>query len=503
MMSGRRWAAVLSAIAFLAIAPMSAFAQARASGVAGSLAGATSVAQIADAAKTLEAIQLSFREIAKMVLPVVVKIDVVEVIKQPGIGGQSPFRFFFGIPRGGDGGDEAGEMRVKGLGSGIIVRRSGTTVYVLTNNHVVESATEASVKLNDQRTYPAKVVGKDARRDIALVSFETKEPVAIAELGDSADLQVGDLVMAVGNPFGFESTLTMGIVSALGRSAPPGQQTYTDYIQTDAAINEGNSGGALVNTRGQVVGINTWIAGPANLMGSSAGSVGIGFAIPINNAKRAIDDFITKGKVEYGWIGVQITDVQDPATYPGFAKDLKVEGLEGALVLNTYKGSPADRAGLLPGDYVMSADGKDIRDADQLTQIVGGMVAGRTYQFEIVRYGERQRFTVRIGARDEKDEVAQYKNLWPGMTVVKITADIRKEAGIAAGVDGVVIGYIPDQNTPAAIAGFRPGDVITEINGKPVRTMMDFYRGINDRSKKDVTFRINRKNVEVTIGLGR
>jgi len=135
--------------------------------------------------------------------------------------------------------------------------------------------------------------------------------------------------------------------------------------------------------------------------------------------------------------------------------------------------------------------------------LVGAMVAGRTYQFELVRYGERQGFSVKIGERDDKDEVAQYKNLWPGMTVVKITDDIRKEAGIDKGVEGVVIGYIPDENTPSAIAGFRPGDVITEINGRPVRTMMDFYRGINDRSKKDVSFRINRKNVEVTIGLAR
>jgi len=503
MMSRRTGAAaVLAAIAFLVILPLSASAQARPAGTTGSLEGATSAARVADAARILEAIQLSFREIAKKVLPVVVKIDVVEVVKQPA-GGLSPFRFFFGIPRGNGGTeDNPGEMRVQGLGSGIIVRRTGNTVYVLTNNHVVESATEVSVKLNDQRTFPAKVVGKDARRDMALVSFETKEPVTIAELGDSVDLQVGDLVMAVGNPFGFESTLTMGIVSALGRRAPQGQ-TYTDYIQTDASINEGNSGGALVNTRGQVVGINTWIAGPASLMGGSAGSVGIGFAIPINNAKRAIDDFITKGKVEYGWLGVQVGDIQDASTYPGFAKDLKVEGLEGAFVLNTYKGSPADRAGLLPGDYVLEADGKDIRNSDHLTQVVGGMVAGRTYQLEIVRYGERQRFSVKIGARDDRDEVAQYRNLWPGMTVVKITPEIRKEAGIAAGVEGVVIGYIPDTDTPAAIAGFRPGDVITEINGRPVRTMMDFYRGINDRSKRDVAFRINRKNVEVTIGLGR
>jgi serine protease Do len=321
--------------------------------------------------------------------------------------------------------------------------------------------------------------------------------VPVAELGDSSELQVGDLVMAVGNPFGFESTLTMGIVSALGRSAPEGQQTYTDYIQTDASINEGNSGGALVNTRGQVVGINPWIAA------TSGGSVGVGFAIPVNNAKSAIDDFITKGKVEYGWLGVSIVDIQGTTAYEGYAKDMRVEGLKGAFVLNTYKGSPADKAGLLPGDYVVSADGTAIRNADHLTQVVGAMAAGKTYAFELVRYGERVKLSVKIGERDAKDEVAQYRNLWPGMTVLRLTEAVRKEASIDKGVDGVVIGYLPDADTPAAIAGFRTGDVITQVNGKSVTSIMDFYRAINDRAKKDVTFRINRKNVEVTIGLVR
>ncbi len=172
-------------------------------------------------------------------------------------------------------------------------------------------------------------------------------------------------------------------------------------------------------------------------------------------------------------------------------------------MFNAYKGSPADKAGILPGDYVVRADGQDIRNADHLTQIVAAMVAGKTYQFELVRYGERMKLSVKIGERDDKDTVAQYKNLWPGMTVVNITDSIRTEAGIARGVEGVVVAYIPDNDTPAAIAGFRIGDVITEIGGKTVQTMMDYYRQVNDRTKKDVTFRINRKNVEVTIGLGR
>ena len=235
----------------------------------------------------------------------------------------------------------------------------------------------------------------------------------VAELGDSNALQVGDLVLAVGNPLGFESTVTMGIVSALGRRGPQGQtSSYTDYIQTDAAINQGNSGGALVNIDGQVVGINTWIAAP------SGGNVGLGFAIPINNAKTAIDDFITKGRVQYGWLGALIGDIQDPSTYPDLAKDMKVDGVKGALVLDLYKGSPADRAGLRPGDYVTAVGSTPVSDANQLTQVIGSIEAGRSTSLSVIRLGEQKTLTVTIGERDAKDQVAQAKNLWPGMTVV-------------------------------------------------------------------------------------
>jgi serine protease Do len=290
----------------------------------------------------------------------------------------------------------------------------------------------------------------------------------------------------------------MGIVSALGRHGPQGDASaYTDYIQTDAAINQGNSGGALVNIEGQVVGMNTWIAAP------TGGNVGLGFAIPINNAKQAINDFIAKGRVEYGWLGAQIGNVQDDSTYPGFARDLKIEGVKGAFVLNLYKGSPAEKAGLLPGDYVTKVDTTAIQNTDQLTQVVGGLRAGTSYSFEIIRYGEKQTLVVTIGARDAKDQVAQYKNLWPGMTVVNITDQIRQEAGIPRNVRGVVIGYLPDQDTPASIAGFRPGDVITGINGKKVGTIMDYYRALNDRARSDVTFQIVRDGTDLTIGLGR
>jgi serine protease Do len=441
---------------------------------------------------SLQSVQSSFREIARTVLPAVVEINVTETITQ-----QVPrlaFPFFDQAPGNGQG----RTFRQSGLGSGIIVKKIGDTVYVLTNNHVVKDATDVSVRLNDQKDFKAKVVGTDARKDIALVSFETKDKVTIAELGNSDSLQVGDFALAVGNPFGFESTITMGIVSALGRRGPQGDaSSYTDYIQTDAAINQGNSGGALVNIDGKVVGMNTWIAAP------TGGNIGLGFAIPINNAKQAINDFISKGKVEYGWLGAQIGNVQDDSTYSGFARDLKIEGVKGAFVLNLYKGSPAEKAGLLPGDYVTKVDNTQIQNTDQLTQVVGGLNAGKSYTFEVIRYGEKQTLVVKIGARDDKDQVAQYKNLWPGMTVVNITDQVRQEAGIPRNVRGVVIGYLPDQDTPASIAGFRPGDVITGINGKRVGTIMEYYRALNDRAGSDVTFQIVREGTEITIGLGR
>jgi Do/DeqQ family serine protease len=447
----------------------------------------------AEAVKNLETIQYSFREVAKKVLPVVVEIDVVEVVKQPTPQLQSPFDWFFDTPKS----EGERDYRRSGLGSGIIVHRSGNRYYVITNNHVVGEAKEITVKLNDQRKFTGTLVGKDPRIDVALVYFDSKEELPVAELGDSDDMQVGDIVLAVGNPWGYESSLTMGIVSALGRRGPD-SSNYTDYIQTDASINQGNSGGALVNTRGQVIGINTWIAS-----GMTGGSIGLGFAIPINNTKKDIEGFVTSGKVQYGWLGVNIADIPDETVYPGLAKDLRISDLKGAFAWNVYKGSPADKGGLLPGDFITRFNSTDIRSSSQLTQIIGGLTPGKSYDFEVQRYGEKQKLSVKIGLRDEADTVAQYKNLWPGMIVINLTKEIREEEEIAPGVNGVVVGDTMNRETPAYIAGFKPGDVIVEINGKTVRNMLDYYKALNDKSRKDVTFKINRDGTEISIGISR
>ena len=445
--------------------------------------GASVLASAATGA--LASIQASLRDISQKVLPAVVEINVTETIQA-----QLP-RF---SPFGGQGNGQS--FQQSGLGSGIIVKRNGDTVYVLTNNHVVDQANSVKVKLASGKEYTAKVVGTDPRKDIALVSFSTKDAVTIADLGDSGALQVGDIVLAVGNPLGYESTVTMGMVSALGRSAPQGDTagTLTDYIQTDAAINQGNSGGALVNIDGEVIGINTWIAAP------SGGNVGLGFAIPINNAKSAIDQFITKGSVAYGWLGASVGDIQGQGVDNQLALEMKLNGVKGAFIFGMFRGSPADRGGIRPGDYVTAVGSTAIANATQLTQVIASLPAGTSTSITVLRFGEQKTFTVTIGERDSKDTVAQSKNLWPGMNVVSLTDDIRQQAGIAQNQKGVVVVGLQDQNTPAAVAGFQPGDVITAVNGKAVQNMLDFYKALGDTTK-GATFKLVRDGTEISIGL--
>ena len=435
------------------------------------------------AASALGSIQASLRDISQKVRPAVVEINVKETVQAQG-------SRFNGL---GNGLGNGPSLQQSGLGSGIIVKRTGDTVYVLTNNHVVDGATSITVRLSNSREYKGTIVGTDPRKDIALVSFATKDAVTIAELGDSGSLQVGDIVLAVGNPLGFESTVTMGMVSALDRQAPQGG-AYTDYIQTDAAINQGNSGGALVNIDGQVIGINTWIAAP------SGGSVGLGFAIPVNNAKSAIDQFIAKGSVTYGWLGAMIGDVQGAGADTQLAQDMKVDGIKGAFIFGLFKGSPADKAGLKPGDYVTAVGTTSVADASRLTQLIGSLPAGTSTGLTVVRLGAQKTLAATIGARDSRDQVAQSANLWPGMNVVSLTDQVRQQAGIDQNLRGVVVAELADQNTPAAVAGFQPGDVITAVNGKSTPNMMDFYRALNQGAGK-TTFQVVRNGTDITIGL--
>jgi serine protease Do len=441
----------------------------------------------------LQDLQLAYRQVAQKVLPVVVQIDIVDVVTQTVPQYQSPFDFFFG-PQDEEKSPREREFRRYGLGSGVIVKRAGTKVYVLTNNHVVGEADEISVKLYDERQYTASLVGKDPNKDLALVVFETPDEVPVAEFGDSDEVQVGDIVVAVGNPMGFQSSVTSGIVSAVGRKSIPGSGValFTDYIQTDAAINQGNSGGPLVDIYGKVIGINTWISSP------SGGSVGLGFTIPINNAKKAIEDFITKGKVEYGWLGVSIIDL--PAEVK---KDLGVEGADGSFVYNVYKKSPADKAGILPGDYVTGVNGEPVSDSTHFLFLVAGLAPKRAYDFELMRDGESMSLSVRIEERMAEDKLAQQRqNLWPGIFVVRITEDIEKQLDLPKRLGDLVVAQVqPD--TPAAVSGIRPGDIVMEVNGKKVTNLKDFYGALNSPGDKTVMFRLYRQGQEITVGLER
>ena len=461
--------------------------------VEGAQAGKDQGLEGSSGVSALEELQYSFRSIASSVLPVVVQINVVEVVTQQTPEGVSPWDFFFGPgPNSPDkGAPQEREFRRPGLGSGVIVRKDGKKVYVLTNNHVVGEADEISILLHDQRTFTGKLVGKDERKDLALVVFESKDDIPVAVLGASDALMVGDWAVAVGNPLGLESTVTVGIISALGRRGGPGNN-ISDFIQTDAAINPGNSGGALVNLKGQVIGINTWIA-------STTGSyIGFGFAIPINNAKKDIEDFIEHGAVQYGWLGVSIRD-----PLPGMRSEMILEGIDGGMAINVYKGSPADKGDIQPGDYITSINGRKIKDANDLVLVVGDLPAKEVAEFDVIRNGKEVELSVKIAVREEEQEIiSQSKNMWPGMLTIS-----SKDAAMSSNVkqepfEGVQI-VVVYNDSPAAIAGLKQSDIIKEINDIKINNALEFFKAINDKEKEEIRFKISRQDTELSIGLFR
>lgn len=430
----------------------------------------------------LEALQNQFRVVADQVLPVVVEVNVVDVVE-----GRGSFNFFG--QRGENGSPQ--QFRQPGLGSGIIVGRSEDLIYVLTNNHVVETADEIEVVLYDGREFIADLVGADSRKDLALLKFRSADEVPIAILGDSDTLMVGDWVFAVGNPLGFEATLTSGIVSALGRQAD-NTNNFTQYIQTDAAINSGNSGGALVNLYGEVVGINTWIAS------NSGGSIGLGFSIPINTAKDAISDFIESGEVAYGWLGITVGTLNDDAK-----ADLGYEGLDGGFVYNVVTGSPADIAGIMPGDLITQIGEVDVEGSDDLTVTVGSLSPGDVRSFEVSRLGEEAfAVDVKIGRRNQTKIDSGAFDSWPGFSVVALTDAMRENAGIPNDAGSLFIASI-DGQSEARETEFRRGDIISAINGEEIFDLHEFYTKLNSNSQKRIEFSIWRRGNTSTIEINR
>lgn len=435
----------------------------------------------------IEEMQNSFRSVIQSTLPAVVRIDVVEIRTiTPGNENNNPFFDFFFNPQNPN---PDQEFRSEGLGSGIIVRRTNDIFYILTNAHVVGEAEEINIRLDDGRNYIANLVGKDSLRDLALVEFKTADrDIIVASLGDSNELQVGDWVLAIGSPLGFQSTVTAGIVSALGRTGGPAGNV-SDFIQTDAAINRGNSGGALVNIYGEVIGVNTWISA------GGGGNIGLGFAVPINNAKRVIDDFITKGAAQYGWLGVSIASISDE-----IAESLSINTTKGAIINSIYQNSPAGRSDLRPGDFIIAINNNEIDSSDELVLKVGDLIAGDTAAFTVLRNGEPLSLDIKITARKTEDVIAgQSRDLYPGFSVYPLTDEIREQVETATNLNGVVVSQVVPRS-PSAIAGVTVGDIITEANGVSIRTLADYFNAFA-RNERELQLSYNRdgEDLELTV----
>jgi len=412
-----------------------------------------------------------FSEVIKPALPAVVNIHSSKVVKSKGT---SPFfndpffRQFFG--------DQFGDVqpraqREQSLGSGVIVTSDGT---ILTNNHVIDGAQEIKVDLADKRQLAAKVIGSDPKTDIAVLKINATGLPTLT-LGDSSKLNVGDVIFAIGDPFGIGETATMGIVSATGRGGL-GIEGYEDFIQTDAAINPGNSGGAMIDLHGNLVGINTAI-----LSHGSGGNEGIGFAIPINMAHSVMDQIVAHGKVVRGYLGVYIQDVT-----PQIARAFHLSQNGGVLVGDVTPDTPASRAGLKKGDVITALNGNPVNDRNQLTLRISQTAPGTTVKLTVLRDGETKDFTVTLG---ELPERAQQENpgeasggALEGVDVQELTPDIAQQLNLPAGVRGVVVTSV-DPASAAAAAGLNRGMVIQEVNHKPVNNVREFKQALASAEK--------------------
>jgi serine protease Do len=354
-----------------------------------------------------------------------------------------------------------------GRGSGFIITADG---YILTNNHVVDGATRVQVRLDDGRELDAKVVGRDPQTDLALLKIDALS-LPVVPLGDSGTLRVGEPVMAVGNPFGLEQTVTTGIVSATGRVI--GDGPYDDFIQTDASINPGNSGGPLINARGEAIGINTAI------VSGSGGSIGIGFAVPVHLAKFAVPQLAETGRVERGWLGVTAQPLtRDLAAGLGLART------EGALVSQVWDGSPALAAGMRRGDVIVELDGRKITRATDLSLLVAASPIGKDIAISVLRDGKPMTLTARVARREGPASVAatappaeagQRARL--GVAVEPLTPALAGQLGLGE-TTGVIVRQVQG-GSPAAEAGIRPGDVIVEANRQPVKSVEDLRRAVD------------------------
>lgn len=422
---------------------------------------------------TAPGIQASFAPIVDNDLPSVVNISASKVIRSTGT--QMPFlmdpffRQFFGDDFGRQLQRPSPQVE-KGLGSGVIVRPDG---YILTNNHVIDGATDITVQLLDKQKFKAKVIGTDSKTDIGVLKIEGKDLPVIA-FGDSAKVRVGDVVLAMGQPFGLGHTVTMGIISAKGRSGLDVIQSYQDFIQTDAAINPGNSGGALVDTRGTLIGINTAI-----LTRNGGGNEGIGFAVPVNMARSVMDQLIEHGRVARGYMGVLPQDIT-----PAMAKSFRLTDTRGVLIGQVTAGSPAAQAGIQRGDVVTEINGERMEDMNQLRLKISMTPPGTTVQVKLLRDGAEKTVSVKLSEAPGEQARARIPSsrdsgsgALEGVSVDDLDYQTLRQLGLPSGTKGVVVTQVAP-GTPAADAGLAPGDVIQEVDRLRITNSNDFERAV-------------------------
>jgi serine protease Do len=416
---------------------------------------------------------VSFADLADKVKGAVVNISTTQEVEgnplMPFLGPDSPFGDFFGhnLPKEFFGNRPQGKMKTHALGSGFIISKEG---LIITNNHVVEKATEIKIKLQTGKEYDAKLVGRDPKTDLALIQVAPDKDFPKPEvLGDSDVMRVGDRVMAVGNPFGLGHTVTTGIISAKSRILGAGP--YDDFLQTDAAINPGNSGGPLFNMDGKVIGINTAIV---------AQGQGIGFAIPVNMAKELLPQ-LKKGKIVRGWIGIMIQDIT-----PELAKSFGIKTAKGVLISDVVKGSPAEKAGLMRGDVILRFEDKEIENAHRLSQLAAATPPDTMAKIDLLRNGKAETISLKVGTMPQEEQKIispEEKSDW-GMMVQELTPQLAQQLGLDPGTSGVVISNIKD-GSPAAEARLRPGDLITEVNRTAVKNLNDYQQALQKLKKGD------------------
>jgi serine protease Do len=429
-----------------------------------------------------------FSAVIKPALPAVVNIRTSKIVK-PQANQMSPmfndpmFRQFFG-DQFGQGGKPHAE-REQALGSGVIITVDGT---ILTNNHVIDGATDIKVQLSDKREFVAKLVGADPKSDIAVLKIEGKD-LPTLPLGDSSQLNVGDLIFAIGDPFGVGETATMGIVSATGRSRL-GIEDYENFIQTDAAINPGNSGGAMIDIHGNLVGINTAILSH----GGSGGNEGVGFAIPMSMAKPVMDQILAHGKVVRGYLGVHIQDFS-----PELAKSFNFNQSGGVLIGDVSANTPAANAGLKKGDVVVKLNGQAVSESNDLRNTISQMAPGTQVKLDIWRDGKVQPYTVTLGELPNDKTSAEGSDEGSsgeiqGIDVQDLTPEISQQLNLPSGTHGVVVTSV-DPASAAAAAGINRGDLIQEINHKPVTSAAQYKQLMSSAGSQPILLLINRGGI--------